>query len=167
MNSPQKEAAIEKIMDRFANKHWSEQIENSVRQGYNKGYNDGYEQCKIDTIEGIKAIPKEELDKCNPYISGMNDAWEIAKKLIHNKPAMYGKELYDIFDKMTPQEAKALFILLEEPQPRPKTNMDKFVEVFNTNDFIGAPWMDNKDVLGKERDWWNEPFEEPAKEVDV
>ena len=60
------------------------------------------------------------------YIDGLNDAWELANKLVQNKMNILGDELgkifdghmflEDIFDNFTPQEALSKLKAYEEAQ---------------------------------------------------
>lgn len=82
------------------------------------------------------------------HYDGMSEAWEIAKKMLHNSPSMYCRDMEDKLDKLTAQEAKALFMMLEEDKP--KTNADKFAEVFGNTEYLALA----------DCSWWDEPYKE-------
>ena len=69
-----------------------EQIQNILDSTYNRGYNKGYDNRKIE---------EEFEDKSKDYEKGLNDAWELARRLVYAKedyPSAFSiKELDDIF----------------------------------------------------------------------
>lgn len=146
---------------------WTSGIKNFIKKRlnatYERGHKDGYEQCKIDTLEGIKAIPQEELDKSNPYISGMECAWMMANRVylmtLQELNKAFGTERREEIYAMHPKKVYEA-IKNYDTTPKPKTNWDKFIEVFGVTDFIGAPYDENTDVIGRTQDWWNEPYVE-------
>ena len=69
--------------------------EQAYKQGHKRGYAEGYEIGKQDGYEDGKAdtpfTDTEEAEK-TAYNRGLNDAWEVARKLVHPRLGGYTEE---------------------------------------------------------------------------
>jgi hypothetical protein len=100
--------------------------------GYEENYNCNGVTCKdCWNREMPNTEPKEDAykeDMNTAYNKGLNDAWELASKLVQNKMNILGDELgkifdghmflEDIFDNFTPKEALAKLKAYEEAQKK-------------------------------------------------